>query len=149
MPGNSEFFQVNPGFSMVIRRYLSNTSCPGAPVAPRHAASRHADRHYSQSRNLKYSTFRDLGGGSRSLSPLYESHRVIQWSMSPVFSRRNHACAIAMQSRSSIRVYYPVRRCLIAEKPCDITRHDNKERVSIRSGNTACANVTVFPIHLI
>ena len=38
------------------------TSCPGAPVAPRHAASRQADRHYDQSRNIKYSTFRDPVG---------------------------------------------------------------------------------------
>ena len=29
------------------------TSCPGAPVAPRHAASRLADRNYGQSRNNK------------------------------------------------------------------------------------------------
>ena len=38
------------------------TSCPGAQVAPRHAASRHADQQYGQSRNIKYSTFRDPGG---------------------------------------------------------------------------------------
>ena len=34
-----------------------NTSCP--LVAPLHAASRHADRHYGQFRNIKYSTFYD------------------------------------------------------------------------------------------
>ena len=38
------------------------TICSGEPVAPCHAASRHADRHYGQSRNIKYSTFRDPGG---------------------------------------------------------------------------------------
>ena len=30
---------------------------PGAPVVLRHAASRQADRHYGQSRNIKYLTF--------------------------------------------------------------------------------------------
>ena len=38
-----------------INIYITN--CPGAPVALRHAASRHADRHYSQSRNLNSSRF--------------------------------------------------------------------------------------------
>ena len=44
------------------------TSCPGAPVAPRPSVFRHADRHYGQSRNIKYSIVRDLDrGGSRNL----------------------------------------------------------------------------------
>ena len=38
------------------------TSFSGAPVAPHHATSRHADRHYGKSRNMKYSNFRDPEG---------------------------------------------------------------------------------------
>ena len=38
------------------------TSCSVAPLAPHHAASRHGDQHYGQSRNIKYSTFHDPGG---------------------------------------------------------------------------------------
>ena len=42
-----------------IHALIYITSCPGAPVAPRYAASCHADQHYVQSRNMKYSTSRD------------------------------------------------------------------------------------------
>ena len=48
--------QIAP--SLLNRRLLYNyiiTSRPGAPVAPRNAASRHADRLYGQVRNRKYS----------------------------------------------------------------------------------------------
>ena len=53
-----KFEDFKNNYRMII--YL--TSCPGAPVALRHAASRHADRHYGQFKNIKYSTFRDPGG---------------------------------------------------------------------------------------
>ena len=46
----------------LLKTIIIITSCPGAPVAPRHAASRHADRHYGQSRNIKHLTFRDPTG---------------------------------------------------------------------------------------
>ena len=46
----------------IYNELIYTTSCPGAPVAPRHAASCHADQHYVQSRNMKYPTFRDPGG---------------------------------------------------------------------------------------
>ena len=48
------------GFNEIAEYYY--TSCPWAPVAPRHVASCHADEHYVQSRNMKYWTFRDPGG---------------------------------------------------------------------------------------
>ena len=52
----------NNNINLIRIVYYIYTSCPGAPVAPRHAASCHVHQHYVQSRNLKYSTCRDPGG---------------------------------------------------------------------------------------
>ena len=48
-------------FDIVQTNQISYTSCSSAPVAPHHAASRHADQPYGQSINIIYSTFRDPG----------------------------------------------------------------------------------------
>ena len=61
MTGIDIFYSKCDYVFMLNLNYLQ-TSCPGAPVAPRNAASRHADRLDGQVRNRKYSTFRDPGG---------------------------------------------------------------------------------------
>ena len=55
--------------------FLVYTSYPGAPVVPRHAACRQADRHYGQSilEISKYSTFREPGRKGQGVSTLQKS----------------------------------------------------------------------------
>ena len=99
-------------------------------MAPRHAASRQADRHYGQSRNKSIQPSVTLQGGVKATNPHLTkvigigSYRSIYH---PYFRGETMHVRYPLISHAHPSAYTngSQRYCLIAEKPSAITRHDN------------------------
>ena len=119
---NQDIYLANENIRSLITSLtdILLTRCSDALVTPHPAASCQADRYYDQSRNLKiFNLPWPWRVESRSLSQLYESHRFIHRSMSPVSVLLRSACAdcprLVTVTNPSTNL---ARRCLTAaEKP--------------------------------